>query len=142
MHSQNKETLKKIAEISEEIFSNSPVLFAYIYGSVAAGQTHPFSDLDIGVFVESISSKEGLELELDLGLKIDRKLQGGPSSDVRIMNFLPILITGKIVSEGLLIYCRNDKKRIAYETAIRTSYFDFLPFIRQYQKAYLKQVYA
>ena len=39
-----KETLIKYADT---FFGETPVLFAYLYGSYAIHQAHPFSDLDI-----------------------------------------------------------------------------------------------
>jgi len=131
---------KKLIDISHSVFHETPVLFAYLYGSIATKQPHPFSDLDIGIFVDRISSKKGLQLELDLGLQIDEKLQIGFQSDVRIMNFLPILIAGKIVTEGRLFYCINDEKRVEYETRTRSVYFDFHRFILRYQNGYLSQL--
>ncbi len=41
--------------LAPDIFGNPPVLFAYLYGSYATGLVHPFSDLDIGIYVEKIS---------------------------------------------------------------------------------------
>jgi hypothetical protein len=81
-----------------------------------------------------------MDLELILALEIDKKLKQGPASDVRIINSLPLTVAGKIITEGLLIYCRDDEARIDYETIIRSAYFDFLPFIHNYQRTYLEQI--
>ena len=75
-----------------------------------------------------------------LALKIDKKLKQCPASDVRIINSLPLAVAGKIITEGVLIYCRDDNARVDYETAIRSAYFDFLPFIHNYQRTYLEQI--
>lgn len=137
----NVETIhKKLTDISSTVFRETSVLFAYLYGSIAADQPHPSSDLDIAVFVDNISPKEGLQLELELGLKIDEALQIGFLSDVRILNFLPILIAGKIITEGRLFYCADDEKRVDYETRTRSAYFDFHQFILRYQNEYMSQL--
>ena len=75
-----------------------------------------------------------------LALEIDKKLKQGPASDVRILNSLPLAVAGQIITEGILIYCRDDEARIDYETIIRSAYFDFLPFIHTYQRTYLEQI--
>ncbi len=49
----------------------------------------------------------------------------GPASDVRIMNSLPLAVVGKIITEGVLIYCHDDKARVDYETAIRIRVLHF-----------------
>ncbi|MBC2716514.1 MAG: nucleotidyltransferase domain-containing protein [Desulfobacteraceae bacterium] len=54
----------KLADIKENIlkmvpniFEVSPVLFAYVYGSIVIDQAHPFSDLDIAIYVPRMSIK-------------------------------------------------------------------------------------
>ena len=126
--------------IVPDIFGKSPVLFAYLYGSYARGFVHPFSDLDIGIYIENISYREYLELELSLSLEIDEKTGNNVASEVRIMNVLPLVITGKIITEGVLIFSRSEIIRVDFETSIRSAYFDFLPVIRKYQSAYVDSI--
>jgi hypothetical protein len=77
---------------------------------------------------------------MTLALEIDKKHKQVPASDVRIMNSLPLAAAGKILTDGVLIYCRDDKARVDYETIVRCAYFDFLPFIHNYQRTYLEQI--
>ena len=137
---KHTEIKENISNIAIDVFRDTQVLFAYLYGSYAVDQGHPFSDLDIGIYVPRLSQREKLDLEMTLALEIDKKLKQGPASDVRIMNSLPLAVAGKIITEGLLIYCRDDEARIDYETMIRCAYFDFLPFIHNYQRTYLEQI--
>ena len=123
-----------------EIFGNSPVLFAYLYGSYATGLVHPFSDLDIGIYVEEISPNQYLKLELSLALEIDQKMGGGVASEVRIMNALPLVVIGRIITEGILVFSRNDIVRVDFETSVRSAYFDFLPVLRRYQSMYIESM--
>jgi len=137
---KNTEIKKNICDIATDVFRDTQVLFAYLYGSYAVDQAHPFSDLDIGIYVPRLSQREKLDLEMTLALELDKKLEKGPTSDVRILNSLPLAVAGKVITEGLLIYCRDDEARIDYETIIRSAYFDFLPFIHNYQQTYLEQI--
>ena len=137
------EIKNKIIDIAVELFSDSPVLFAYLFGSYAADQSHPFSDLDVAIYVPPLfSRKERMDLEMSLALKIDQRLENGPESDVRTINFLPLAVAGEVITEGILIYCRDDEARIDYETVIRCAYFDFMPFLQSYQRTYLAQIAA
>ena len=120
------------------IFKNHPVLFSYLFGSYAAGVVHPFSDIDIGIFVGDHAIKEGLELELALSLQIDRKLNCRAKSEVRIINNLPITIKGKIVTEGIRIYSANESERVIFEKCALGAYFDFKPVIEAYRRAYFE----
>ena len=127
-------------ENSPGIFSRYPILFAYLYGSYAAELTHPFSDLDIGIYIESLTASKHLELELSISLEIDSIMGGEVESEVRIINNLPLVITGEIITDGVLIYSRNEVVRVDFETAVRSEYFDFLPVIHRYQRAYIDSI--
>jgi len=135
----SQEIKKKLCRITPYVFRCAPVLFAYLYGSVAVDQAHPFSDLDIAIYVTpDLSIKDSLSLEMSLSLEIDKHIVNGPPSDIRIMNRLPLSVAGQIVTDGTLVYCSNDNARIDYETSIRCAYFDFLPAIYNFQKEYLE----
>lgn len=126
--------------MAPDIFCNRPVLFAYLYGSYATGNVHPFSDLDIGVYIDDLPDVKNLELELSLSLEIDAKIGTGVRTEVRIINNLPLVIIGNIVTEGRLIYSINENVRIDFETSVRKAYFDFLPVIRKYQNTYIDSI--
>lgn len=126
-----------IIRLAPKIFSNHPVLFAYLYGSFATGCVHPFSDIDIAVYTARASPAKSLELELMLSLKFDEKLNCKSNSEVRIINNLPLVIKGQILSDGFLIFSANEVERVDFETRVRSAYFDFLPVIQNYQKVYL-----
>ena len=126
-----------LLRFAPRVFESQPVLFSYLYGSYATGSVHTFSDLDIGVYVEKTSPIKNLELELLLSLEIDEKLGRRIESEVRVINRLPLVIKGQIVTEGTLIYSRDEILRVDFETLVRSAYFDFLPFLRMHQKAYV-----
>lgn len=127
----------KLFAIAPEIFDNHPVLFAYLYGGYAKGVVHPFSDLDIGIYVEKTAKLNHLDLELSLSLEIDEKMKFGVRSEVRISNHLPLMLLGEMITEGTLIYSRDEISRVDFETSVRSAYFDFLPVIQRYNRAYL-----
>jgi len=130
---------EKLHKILPAIFEETPVLFAYLYGSYAKGLSHPFSDLDVGIFAEGLDIKACLDIELSLSLCIDENLGHVVQSEVRVLNHLPLVVKGGILADSELIYSRAEDKRIEFETQIRKAYFDFLPVIRQYQNAYRKK---
>jgi predicted nucleotidyltransferase len=130
------QTLKAAAP---SVFADTPVLFAYLYGSYAKALSHPFSDLDIGIYVEDLSVEACLKLELALALRFDDTLNRGGLAEVRILNHLPLTVKGRILGEAILIYCKDEEKRIAFETQVRCAYFDFLPVIHYYRDIYRKR---
>jgi len=141
MFDRQAEQIKgSLLKVAPDVFCNSPVLFAYLYGSYATGAVHPFSDVDIGVYADEVSTREYLKLELSLGLALDEKLDGGISSDVRVINDLPVMLAGKIITEGVLLFSKNDTVRVEFETLVRKRYFDFFPVLQGYQRAYLESI--
>ena len=130
----------KLLHSVPEIFRDSPIIFAYLYGSYATGLVHPFSDIDIAIYVHEAAIADSLDLEMSLALEIDRGLREKLKCDVRLVNRLPLAVAGEIVTSGILIYCSDHKARVEYETKVRMAYFDFIPFLRKYQQEYLAQL--
>ncbi len=135
-----KKITNSLFAIAPDIFCSHPVLFAYLYGSYSTGNVHPFSDLDIAVYITDVSDIKYLELELSLSLEIDEKIGSGVRTEVRIINNLPLVILGNIMTEGSLIYSRNENVRVDFETSVRKAYFDFLPVIIAYRNTYINSV--
>jgi hypothetical protein len=126
----------KLEEKGGELFGAADVLCAYLYGSHARGEALPQSDMDVAVLVKKdFPERDCLDLELNLSIQLDR-LGLGAEAEVRVINRLPLLMRGEILTEGHLIYCRDDSARVEFETATRDEYFDFLPAHQAYQKAY------
>ena len=134
-----EKTIESLVSQAPKILRHHPVLFAYLYGSYASKIVHPFSDFDIGIYTEEMSIRDILDLELSLSLTFDEKLDAHGRSEVRIINEFPLSVKGKIVTDGVLIYSRDEEKRIDFETAVRKSYFDFLPVLLRYQNEYLQR---
>lgn len=127
---------QKARAAAQSILERTPVLFAYIYGSYVRGDSHRFSDLDIGIYVEGLDIRSCLDLELSLGLRFDEQLGHVLQSEVRVLNHLPLAVKGRILGEAELIYSRDEVKRVDFETRTRKFYFDFLPVIDLHRKAY------
>jgi predicted nucleotidyltransferase len=122
------------------VLAGAPVRFAYLYGSVARGDAHPGSDVDIAVmFDRSVPAKDRLRQELALGLTFDARL-GGERADVRDLATMPLILRGRVVTEGALLFSRDEKGRVAFEVATRNEYFDFLPVYRAYQEESLARM--
>jgi hypothetical protein len=70
---------------------------------------------------------------MSLSLRVDEAMGHVVQSDVREIYGLPLAIRGHIVTDGLLIYCRDNFARIEFETQTRMNYFDFHPFLDRYR---------
>jgi predicted nucleotidyltransferase len=131
---------QKLRAAAPIVFAGTPVLFAYLYGSYVKALSHPHSDLDVGIYIEDREIKACLDLELSLALRLDERLDHHVQSDVRTLNHLPLSVKGRILLEARLIYSRDEAQRVAFETRVRSAYFDFLPVIRRHQKLYRQKM--
>lgn len=123
------------------VLSKYPVDMAYLYGSMARGRPLPTSDIDIAlVLTDPPSPYESLRLELAIQADLDDICQLGEGVDVRSINQAPLMVQGRILQEGLLLYERNREFRIAFEVLTRQKYFDFLPAAEKMQKRFLHTI--
>jgi hypothetical protein len=137
---------KQIINILEQELANlsdprSPVILAYLYGSRSRGRYTILSDVGIALVTEeALPPLARLDLELDLEVKL--AAAGIEGADVRLINQAPVAVKGRVVTEGKLIYCRDDQKRIEFETMTRSQYLDLQPFLKKQWKTYCRAAKA
>ncbi|MCF8080933.1 MAG: nucleotidyltransferase domain-containing protein [Desulfobacterales bacterium] len=127
----------KIIDCAPKILERFPVLFAYLYGSHAAGDAHAASDVDIAVFLANNTIDEAMRLESTIALAFDDALGHTVETDVRSMNEAPLVLQGEVATKGILLYSSDERARVEFETRVRMAYFDFQPTIKAYQEAYI-----
>lgn len=137
--------IARLTERAPRVLETEPVLFAYVYGSYAEGLPHPFSDLDIAIYLKGVDkedTRELLRIEMGLGAELDRVMAHQLETDVRSINVLPLAVVGDILTKGRLIYCRDDEARVDFEVLVRKLYFDFKPFLDEYYRQDMERVKA
>lgn len=122
-----KEELKKIRKALKE---EKDVIFAYVYGSLGRGETD-FGDIDIAVFSDR-SIKDNLNYEVNLSRRLERVV--GKPVETRIINSMPLLLKSRLLKEGKLIFSRNRKKLLNFETNLISEYLDFSYLMREFDK--------
>ncbi len=116
---------KIIENIKTHLMKKDDVEFAYLFGSYALDYETPLSDIDIAIYQKGNRSKYDLRMN---EFKIESELiQLMPQFefDVRSFNDAPILIIGKILNEGKLIFYKDDKFYYDYLVTKRIMYIDF-----------------
>lgn len=136
-----EENIARYRACLSQIFANYPVALAYLYGSEAVGQATLLSDFDIALVMlnESYDPKSRLILELKLEDAIAR-ICGIGNIDLRIINEAPLMVRGEVVTNGILLYCRDEIFRVDYETSTRSEYFDFLPIAIRHREAFYNRL--
>jgi predicted nucleotidyltransferase len=122
------------------ILEDLPVQVAYLHGSAVRGGMTASSDVDIALLAtQELPPQERLRLMLDLSLELEERCDLR-EADVRIIDDAPLVLQGRVVTEGILLYSRDEAERVRYETATRMRYFDYLPIHQQLRDAFLANV--
>ena len=115
-----------IKKIKDFLFDNKEIEFAFLFGSYAIEKETPLSDIDIAVYQNQNKSKYDLrktELKIEINLTLEFPLN---KFDVRSLNDAPIIVTGKIINEGTLLFFHNEKFYYDYLVNMRMRYLDYL----------------
>jgi hypothetical protein len=132
----SRELVDSLRANAKAVFGPHPVALAYLHGSQATGLATPRSDVDVALVTEGeLPPRERLRLELTLEVALTALLRR--EADVRVINQAPLAVRGKVVQTGILLYARDDARRVDFETSVRRQYFDFLPVLRFHERAYL-----
>ncbi len=100
------------------------VLFAYCFGSTVTGQRSLESDVDLAFYMAD--SQFGLDQRFQLNADCMRALNTN-NVDVVILNTLRnTVLADAVAREGVVIYCTDDDRRMAYEVAVQHAAMDFL----------------
>jgi len=110
----------------------------YLFGSLARGIISNFSDIDIGVLLNEDFVKESaygyradLTAELISLLRTDK-------IDLVVLNHAPPLLAHRVVRDGIVLHCKDESERIAFEVRMLNRFLDTAP-LRERQNEYLRK---
>jgi predicted nucleotidyltransferase len=134
------ELVSRLREHLPAILSGEPVRLAYLYGSSVTGLTTPFSDVDVALVAgEALRPLVRLKLILRVQLAL-ADVCDIPSADVRLIDEAPLVFRGRVLTDGILVYARDEAFRVEFEVTTRLLYFDYLPIHREMQEAFFQDV--
>ncbi len=97
--------------VREALASEAGIQLAYVFGSLARGDHHPGSDVDVAVLADH-------ELEpLELGRLAERVAAAlaGTRVDVVDLRRAPPLLAGEVAREGIAVIVRDPVQRLDFE---------------------------
>ena len=89
-----------VSSVTDSLKELSYVEAVYLFGSYAKNTSTPYSDIDIGVILHEPASQWQYEKAGQFSSEL---------IDVEIFNRMPVEIRNAIVSEGILLYCRDEE---------------------------------
>ena len=107
----------------------------FLFGSMAKGNARNNSDIDIGILVKDTKKLEkNPHFESKLALRIEKELKIKTPLDIRVLNNAGLRFINQVLKYGRLVFSRNEKERVIFETTSISNYFDFRPFLKEYEK--------
>jgi hypothetical protein len=127
LHHVDREERHRIEQcLTAELASDRGVAFAYLYGSFVESQ--PVHDIDVGVYLRSVSGDRVTVTALDLAQRLSEKAR--IAVDVRILNVAPVSFLYHVL-RGQLIFCRDEELLAEVMERTVSRYLDIAPLVRQ-----------
>jgi predicted nucleotidyltransferase len=111
------------AQLNDILSGTGEVEFAYLFGSCARGDSFPFSDIDIAVYLSRKSAP--LNVELELHSVLSRKLKSNKVDLVVLNNTHNLMLLEEIVRFGKVVYDKNQSSREEFELKVLHDTIDF-----------------
>ncbi len=112
-----------------QLFAQSPVNAAYLAGSLSNRTSFGhLTDVDIAILLmEQIKSDQFLDYQLYFFSELAKRLDS-ESIDVVILNQASLLLKLQVIRYGQILFSRDEKSRISFETKAVMDYLDFIKF--------------
>ncbi|HKF36752.1 MAG TPA: HepT-like ribonuclease domain-containing protein [Ktedonobacteraceae bacterium] len=126
-----------------QLFTQSPVNAAYLAGSLSTRTTFGhLTDIDIAILLmEQIKSDQFLDYQLYFFSELAKRLESD-NIDVVILNQASLLLKLQVIKYGQILFSRDDKLRVAFETKAVMDYLDFKKFDEIQNQALSRRLYG
>ncbi len=112
-----------------QLFTQSPVNAAYLAGSLSNRTSFGhMTGVDVAILLmEQIKSDQFLDYQLYFFSELARRLESD-SIDVMILNQASLLLKLQVIRSGQILFSRDEKSRVSFETKAVMAYLDFKKF--------------
>ena len=126
-----------------QLFTQSPVNAAYLAGSLSTRTTFGhLTDVDIAILLmEQIKSDQFLDYQLYFFSELAKRLESD-NIDVVILNQASMLLKLQVIKYGQILFSRDEKTRISFETKAVMDYLDFKRFDEIQNQALGRRLYG
>ena len=126
-----------------QLFTQSPVNAAYLAGSLSTRTSFGhLTDVDIAILLmEQIKSDQFLDYQLYFFSELAKRLESD-NIDVVILNQASLLLKLQVIKYGQILFSRDEKSRVAFETKAVMDYLDFKKFDEIQNQALSRRLYG
>jgi uncharacterized protein YutE (UPF0331/DUF86 family)/predicted nucleotidyltransferase len=126
-----------------QLFAQSPVNAAYLAGSLSTRTSFGhLTDVDIAILLmEQIKSDQFLDYQLYFFSELAKRLESD-KIDVMILNQASLLLKLQVIKYGQILFSRDEKLRVSFETKAVMDYLDFKKFDEIQNQALSRRLYG
>ncbi|HLX57721.1 MAG TPA: HepT-like ribonuclease domain-containing protein [Ktedonobacteraceae bacterium] len=126
-----------------QLFAQSPVNAAYLAGSLSNRTSFGhLTDVDIAILLmEQIKSDQFLDYQLYFFSELAKRLDSD-NIDVVILNQASLLLKLQVIKYGQILFSRDEKLRVSFETKAVMDYLDFKKFDEIQNQALSRRLYG
>jgi uncharacterized protein YutE (UPF0331/DUF86 family)/predicted nucleotidyltransferase len=126
-----------------QLFAQSPVNAAYLAGSLSSRTSFGhLTDVDIAILLmDQIKSDQFLDYQLYFFSELAKRLESD-SIDVMILNQASLLLKLQVIKYGQILFSRDEKQRVMFETKAVMDYLDFKKFDAMQNEALNRRLYG
>ncbi|HAM50810.1 MAG TPA: hypothetical protein DCP92_09015 [Nitrospiraceae bacterium] len=112
------------AKASDCLFQRNDVIAAYLFGSRVSGKAGTTSDVDIAVLLDDgVPSGDYGFIRLEITTRLI-ELLSFDGVDVTILNVAPPLLSHEVLKRGMVLFSKDERKRIEYTAKATMRYLD------------------
>ena len=126
-----------------QLFTQNPVNAAYLAGSLSSRTSFGhLTDVDIAILLmDQIKSDQFLDYQLYFFSELAKRLES-ESIDVMILNQASLLLKLQVIKYGQILFSRDEKQRVLFETKAVMDYLDFKKFDEIQNQALSRRLYG
>jgi uncharacterized protein YutE (UPF0331/DUF86 family)/predicted nucleotidyltransferase len=126
-----------------QLFTQNPVNAAYLAGSLSSRTSFGhLTDVDIAILLmDQIKSDQFLDYQLYFFSELAKRLES-ESIDVMILNQASLLLKLQVIKYGQILFSRDEKQRVSFETKAVMDYLDFKKFDEIQNQALSRRLYG
>ena len=119
-----------VSKIEGVLKGREEVLAAYLFGSSLYKEQ--FNDIDVGLLLDENFRPPPL-YEAKIAGELEKAI-GKLNFDVRVLNNRPVRFLFSILKNSVLIHCKDERKRVEFESKVMMEYLDIKPYHVYYEK--------